>query len=231
MQNILIAAATKLEIVPFLNSITDIDIPQLPNPFILKKKDINISVLITGVGGIQTTYHLTRYLSTYGLPDFIIFAGIAGSFTPNIGIGDVVLIKEDQFGDIGTKNPDGTFLDLWDLNLIHPDETPFMNKKIHCPNIELYNIATAASGLTVNTITSTIKEATTIQNHFGAEIETMENASMYYVAAQFDCLFIGIRSISNFVGIRDKSEWNIPLAITNLNESIIAMIDVISKDT
>lgn len=230
MKNILIASATKLEIAPFLQSITALELAQLPNPFLVEKNKVNLTVLITGVGGIQTTYHLTRYLSTYGLPDLIIFPGIAGSFTPNIGIGDVVLIQEDQFGDIGAQDPNGTFVDLWDMNLIHSDEPPFKNRKIVCPNIESFQIAKLASGLSVNKVTSSPEDVANIRKHFNAEIETMENASMYYVASQFDCLFLGIRSISNFVGIRNKSEWNIPLAVSNLNESLISMVDVLTAD-
>lgn len=230
MKNILIASATKLEITPFLQSITDADLSEIPNPFTIQHKNINITILITGVGGIQTTYYLTRYLSAHPIPDLIIFPGIAGSFNPKFRIGDVVLIKDDLFGDIGAENPQGKFEDLWELNLIHPKQPPFVNRKIVCPHIERFGIAELASGLTVNKVTSTQEKATKIQNHFRVDIETMENASMYYVAAQFDCLFIGIRTISNFVGVRDKSQWNIPLAVSKLNESLSSMIDVLTSD-
>jgi futalosine hydrolase len=41
--------------------------------------------------------------------------------------------------------------------------------------------------------------------------------------------FLQIRTISNFVEEREKANWNIPLAIENLNKELLRVIDVLSK--
>ena len=52
---------------------------------------------------------------------------------------------------------------------------------------------------------------------FNADIETMEGAALHYVCLQEDIPFIQIRTISNFVGERDKTKWKLKDAIENLN--------------
>jgi futalosine hydrolase len=36
--------------------------------------------------------------------------------------------------------------------------------------------------------------------------------------------FVQLRAVSNYVEIRDKSKWNIPLAVENLNIQLIEFI-------
>jgi futalosine hydrolase len=57
----------------------------------------------------------------------------------------------------------------------------------------------------------------------------MEGAAMHYVCIQEKIPFLQVRSISNEVGIRDKSKWAIREAIVNLNEEIKKIINIISK--
>ena len=84
---ILLAAATEFEIAPFL------------------KENSTIDFLITGVGSPQSIYHLTKRLNQIDY-DIVIQAGIAGSFTKTIKLGDVVLVKEDHFADVGISEQD-----------------------------------------------------------------------------------------------------------------------------
>jgi futalosine hydrolase len=39
--------------------------------------------------------------------------------------------------------------------------------------------------------------------------------------------FLQLRTISNYVEVRDKSKWNIPLAVTNLNNTLLALLQEI----
>ena len=41
--------------------------------------------------------------------------------------------------------------------------------------------------------------------------------------------FLQLRSISNYVEERNKANWDIPLAIKNLNDKLSEVIDVLSK--
>jgi futalosine hydrolase len=49
----------------------------------------------------------------------------------------------------------------------------------------------------------------------------MEGAAVFYVAQQEKIPALQIRAISNLVEKRNKDNWDIPLAIKNLNEWLI----------
>jgi futalosine hydrolase len=56
-----------------------------------------------------------------------------------------------------------------------------------------------------------------LQSRFSPDIETMESAAFFYVCLQEKIPFLALRAISNKVEPRDKSKWNIPLAMQNLS--------------
>ena len=62
--------------------------------------------------------------------------------------------------------------------------------------------------------TTTIKK---IKNRLSPDIETMEGAAVFRVCNDFNIPCMQIRSVSNFVGERNKKNWNIDLAVKNLN--------------
>ena len=77
---------------------------------------------------------------------------------------------------------------------------------------------------TVNTVsgnTTTIKK---IKNRLSPDIETMEGAAVFRVCNDFNIPCMQIRSVSNFVGERNKKNWDIDLAIKNLNLSLKKVI-------
>ena len=49
------------------------------------------------------------------------------------------------------------------------------------------------------------------------QIETMEGAAFFMTCQRFNVECIQLRSISNYVEKRNKSNWDIPKAIKNLN--------------
>lgn len=55
----------------------------------------------------------------------------------------------------------------------------------------------------------------------------MEGAAVAYCAMQFGIPWVEIRSISNRIERRDKSKWNIPLSIKNLNDELKNFIESI----
>ena len=60
---------------------------------------------------------------------------------------------------------------------------------------------------------------------YNPAIETMEGAAFSYICAIEKINFLSLRSVSNLVGERDKSLWNIPLAIENLALSLKILFD------
>ena len=56
----------------------------------------------------------------------------------------------------------------------------------------------------------------------------MEGAAFHYACIQENIAFLQIRSISNFVGERVKTNWKMKEAIESLNENLINIIQKLS---
>ena len=52
----------------------------------------------------------------------------------------------------------------------------------------------------------------------------MEGAAFFYACLLGGVRFHQIRSISNFVEERDRSKWDIPLALANLNKTLFEIL-------
>lgn len=201
--HLLLCAATELEIQPTIN-------------FIKEEKIQNVEVLITGVGMTTTVYTLTKSILNKK-PDFILQAGVAGCLDKNLPLTKIVLVENENIGDLGVLE-NGSFKTLFDLNLVQKDFFPWKNGKL-CNNIDflkLYNLK-IADGVTVNEISTDAERIKYYRDRLNASIESMEGAALHFVALQEKIPFLQIRSISNFVGERDKSKWMMKEAIATLN--------------
>jgi futalosine hydrolase len=203
---ILIIAATELEIQPFLNT----------NP----KTD----VLITGVGIPATLYHLQKRMQQLDY-DFIIQAGIAGAFNDTVPLGKTVLIKQDTFGDLGIEEKEN-YTSIFESGLADKNEFPFENGWLVNRN-EIFKTSTllAVKAITVNKVSDSLVQKQQLIKQFNADIESMEGASLHYVCLQETIPFLQIRSVSNYVGERDKSKWKMKEAIENLNTELSKLIN------
>lgn len=211
---ILLVSATKFEIHPFLS---------LPEN---EKHQLNgntIDVLITGVGQIGTTYNLVTCLQNKKA-DLVIQAGIAGCFTDQTTLGETVLIKQDTFGDVGMEEKE-KFTTLFDAGFAGKNDFPFIDGWL-INNNEIFGQSGLKNvkAITVNKVSDSLLQQQQLKNHFDPEIESMEGAAFHYVCLQQKIPFIQIRSVSNAVGERDKSKWQIKDAIINLNTELEKLI-------
>ena len=53
----------------------------------------------------------------------------------------------------------------------------------------------------------------------------MEGAAFFYACLLAKIPFLEIRSISNYVEARNRETWNLPLAINNLNQILIEILE------
>ncbi|MBF0234124.1 MAG: futalosine hydrolase [Desulfamplus sp.] len=83
--------------------------------------------------------------------------------------------------------------------------------------------------ITVSTITSTISRSRALFSAFSPCIESMEGAAAAHVATIYNLPLIEIRAASNLVGVRDKSRWNIPLAVERLFFAITALFSLLKN--
>jgi len=167
-------------------------------------------ILITGVGMMNTTLNLANKLSDT-IYDLVINMGIAGSFNSEIKIGDVVEVVEDIFSEIGFEDGD-----------IFSEFTNFEIKNTFV--IEGRTNLKKVKGITVNTVHGNQNSIDEIVSRVNPDIESMEGASVFMVCNNFNVPCIQIRSISNKVEKRNTENWNLTLAIENLNSTVKQII-------
>jgi futalosine hydrolase len=188
-------------------------------------KNLEMDVLLTGVGMVATAYWLGRTLASNNY-DVAINAGICGSFNRNILIGEVVNICEDSFPEMGAEDGE-YFLSLIDLDLLGRDEFPFTNGILE--NTGIFDHPALGSlrrvkGITVNKVHGYAESIIKLLKDSQPDVETMEGAAFFYACQSAGLKCIQLRSISNYVETRDRSAWNIPLAIRNLNFTLSELL-------
>lgn len=207
--NCLLAAATAKEISPFLHYYRTSD----------NKPDVDI--LITGIGLIAATYALVKQISIKR-PGLILQAGMAGCFDKTFSLGSVVVVKQDIIADMSVIE-NKQLNTMFDLQLISPDKFPFKKGWLVNQNKEWIRQTKlkTVKAISVNHITTRKQMIALYQNKFQPVIESMEGAALHYVCLMEKIPFLQIRSVSNYIGQRNKNKWNSKDAITNLNQEII----------
>ena len=206
---LLLVAATRQEITPFTEE----------NPA--------IDYLVTGVGIPATMYHLQHKLVEKRY-DFVIKAGIAGTYNEILEPGQLTIVKQDCFADLGMETGD-LFTPLFEAGFTNRNELPYTNGWLvnAAPWFELLRYP-AVKGSTVNKVSDSRLQKTKVQELFSPDIESMEGAAFHYVCLQEQIPFLQLRSISNAVGVRDKAQWHIKTAIQVLNTSLTSIVNQLS---
>lgn len=205
------------------------DEPGLPLAENLLINGHTVRRLVTGVGSVFTVWALKQWLVSNGPPDLIINTGIAGSFRDDIVAGDVVMPVTDCFADFGVESADG-FSTAFEAGLADPEGFPFSKGVLMADS----HFAARASGLirsvhavTVNTVSGSADTIKKLRARFNPDIETMEGAGFFYLCAREKVPFMALRAISNRIEIRDRSRWNIPLALENLEARLVEFIKML----
>ena len=112
------------------------------------------------------------------------------------------------------------------MKLADGDAFPFTGGQLVNPFRPLLELTglTCVGALTVNEITTNPERIRWYQQNTTAVVESMEGAALHYVSLQAGVPFLQLRSVSNAVGVRDKTKWDIKLAINRLNEALIALL-------
>ena len=211
-KNILVVAATAKEINPFIE--------------LTRTGDLNnADILISGIGLTASTYHLAKQLALkkYGL---VIQAGVAGSFDLRIPLGAVVAVKQDLIADQSVVELE-RLKTLFDLNLVPQDQYPYKKGWLINPNKEVLKKIKLkiVKGISVNQISTSKQMIKFYRDAFDPTTESMEGAALHYVCLMENVPFVQIRSISNYIGERNKQKWDMMNSIVNLNEALIKIIN------
>jgi futalosine hydrolase len=177
-----------------------------------------VDVLVPGVGMLVTAYHMGRQLGSVRY-DLAVNAGIAGSFRPDLPIGEVVEVTEDCVTELGAEEENG-MVSFFELGLMDPDAHPYRqgklvnDRRMSIPALEKLRKVT---GSTVNTLHGFADGIKRVKFNSSADVETMEGAAFLYSCLSAGIPCTQIRSVSNFVAERDKAKWDVKLALKNLN--------------
>jgi futalosine hydrolase len=171
-------------------------------------------ILITGVGMVATAFALAKHLTTNKY-DLVLNLGIAGSFDRTIALGEVLEITEDTLAELGAED-DSNFLSIDKLGF--GESTFYPSTKLS----NLYNLFNTfnlktASAITINTIHGNEVSIKKVKDRLNPQLESMEGAAFFYVCREMNVPCIQIRAVSNYVEKRNRDNWQIGLAIKNLN--------------
>jgi futalosine hydrolase len=216
MMKVLLIAATKQEIKPFLER---------------GYADVNLHVCITGVGLVAAAVHATRSIIEHS-PDLVIHAGIAGAIDKNLHIAEVVRVEKDLLYDLGVED-NTVFKDVFELSLADRDSFPYQNGwlALSIPKL-LQPIVKEFKGVNGISVQKVHGEQTSIETlkkrHPEAGIETMEGAAIHFACLVANVPCLHIRAISNFVEPRNRDNWDIPAAIKSLDLALNHIVNQLS---
>lgn len=192
------------------------------------KDRVEPEFMLTGIGTTSVCYRLTKKIMEQRCLqkeyDLVINIGIAGSYNmKSFPMGSVTLIREEYFGDLGFETLFG-FQTLFQYELLDANAFPFKDGALRRipldgaleKTLDKYR---EAVGVTVQTVSGNPDRVSSIRKRFAPDIESMEGAAVYYVCLLEKIPCFELRSVSNQVGERDKSKWNIPLALESLTDA------------
>ena len=186
-----------------------------------------LDVLCSGIGMVNTAWHLGRYLLEI-TPDHAIQLGIGGAFPSGPDLGEVVEVREECYPELGADSPDG-FLDLREMGFVNfrVEGQDFYNL-LENPHAGLTGLR-QCRGITVNRVHGTEGAITRTQQRWSPEVESMEGAAFMQACLQQGISFTEIRGISNRVEPRNRAAWKIPEAITAVQKAAFEFLAKLTK--
>ncbi|HEY4147279.1 MAG TPA: futalosine hydrolase [Chitinophagaceae bacterium] len=213
--NCLLVAATPFEIAPFLDKWTG-----QPD----RAGDFQLDVLVSGIGLTAATWSITRQLQLKKY-DMAIQAGIAGCFNRQLPLGSVVSVGRDSIADQGVLE-NGLFKTVFDMKLAPENRAPYKKGWLQNPHRELLKKTglKAIKSISVNEITTGRARIKLLEDKYQAVTESMEGAAFHYACLMEGVPFMQVRSLSNYIGERNKTKWKMKNAIIQLNTVIEKLV-------
>lgn len=218
---ILIVCATELERAPLLEH--------------LSADSDSWAFLVCGVGVVETTLSLTRFLEQHkGTFEAVVHYGVGGAYVDESGrsaeLLEICIAKEELFGDFGICYTD----------CIVPLAPEFCHKERYVLNSELrsrcetilgQNGIACSSGtfVTVAGVSATLERGRMLHRRYNGLCENMEGAAVARVCEEFSLPLVELRAISNYVEDRDLSRWKLQKACEKAASSTALLVQELSK--
>ena len=215
--NILLSAATALELQPILDRLADALVVKESGFRRYQIGDREVHILITGAGMLSTCFELQQHLlkSTHSY-DLVLHLGVAGSYDHSLALGTVLEVTSEIIGDLGIEARNGDLLPLHEQPW-YREQFPFEQGVLRQPKRHFPDLP-AARGRTLNRVTgsaSTIEKLPPLEG----TLESMEGAAVFYTCLRMKQPFACLRAVSNYVEPRDRANWR-------MQEAVQALADV-----
>jgi futalosine hydrolase len=177
-----------------------------------------VHVAVVGVGSAAAAAGTARLLAlaeAAGRPyRAVVSAGIAGGFPGRAVVGATVVGARSIAADLGAESPDG-FLSVDELgfgmSVVDADATLLRALTSALPKAVVGDI------LTLGTVTGTAQTGERLAARFpGAVAEGMEGYGVACAASGAGVPFGELRTISNWIGPRDREAWQLGAALAAL---------------
>jgi len=195
--------------------------------------------VVCGVGPVAAALATLRALTEGPRPDLVVSAGIGGAFVHAAGaeaggaavsgveVGRAAVASEMLYGDLGAWDGE-QFLPLGELDLSVLPEGPANPGRFPAweGSAALARQLGLACGpfVTVSGVTGSHQGAEALLRRVpGALVEGMEGAGVAQAAAMVGVPCTEIRGVSNLVGPRDRSAWQIGPALGALHLALLAV--------
>ncbi len=174
------------------------------------------TIISGGVGPVAASASTMKAIMEHGHFDIIINMGIAGGF--GVQNGSVVFADRIIFADLGVEDKQG-FVPMPTLGFGKNTlkTASYWHDLIVARLSKLDVVIHEGTVLTVSTVTGTEESANKLKSLYPLAIaEEMEGFGVAFAADLMGIPMLGIRSISNQVGPRDRDSWEIDLAMSCL---------------
>jgi futalosine hydrolase len=187
--------------------------------------------LIAGVGPVETTLRLTRYLERRNPRiDKVLNLGVAGAYVcdlpwNNASLLDLCLAEQESFGDFGICFSD--CVEPFDEKLGGRGSFP-MDRAMLCQArkiFEQHQIAYRCGNfVTVSAVSATQERGAMLAARYTGLCENMEGAAIARVCAEFSLPLLEVRAVSNLVEDRNLACWKMTEAGIRVAEAAAWLI-------
>lgn len=192
-----------------------------------------------GIGAVNTAHALTCALQAFQ-PALVLQAGVGGAYpAAGLGIGDVALASEENYGDLGVRTPAGwQSAELIGIPVLQQDASYFnrfpldMDQVSRAEQILLDGAWEGGRPALCSGPFVTVQECSGLASlgeergaRFAGLCENMEGAAAAHLCQLYRLPFIEVRGISNLVEDRRREGWDLPLACRRVQEAAFRLIE------
>jgi futalosine hydrolase len=180
-----------------------------------------VEIAESGVGPVEAAIRTAALLAT-GSYRSVVNAGIGGAFRGRASIGEGVIVAEERLADFGLEG--GGRLTL-------PDGARLVDRAFAADEllaaVEKLPYRTV-SGLSVVSVTTTDETAQRLSAAYDTDVESMEGFAVLRACERAGIPGIEVRGISNYVGARERAEWDFGTGASACRETLEAVLQALT---